>query len=704
MYEVSRPLGLILTNLFSERGFQIGLAIKILFLICIFPIAQTDWFVPFISYFLNNPSLTPWDNFISSGGNLLAFPYGPTMLLIFLPATSLGWLLDNVFNSSYFIILGFQLTLLIADIFLLLTLIQQFNWYRKQLVVYYWLSPLILYITYWHGQIDLIPVAFLFYSVGLLKNGNYKLGGLFLALSVTAKYSMLIGVPIIFVYLWLNQNIKGGFWETIRPFSILSLLIVSPFLLSPGFWEMVIYNRDSGRLFSLAIELGNGVNIYILPTAYLVFLYFAWRMLRMNYELLLATLAVGFSIIIFLTPPPPGWLIWLVPLYALHQSKSSGGANYLITLFSIFFIGYHLTYSSGANVLGFDDSLNMENSFLYYLDNSQIQSIFNTLVVSFGCLIGIQIYREGIQGNDYYHLGMKPLVIGITGDSGTGKTTFTDALTKLFGSSATVNLDGDDYHNWDRESPMWQSVTHLDPRANKLFNLVNDLRNLLDGSTVRARSYDHLTGLFSAPKRKTSKNLILISGLHSLYLKSLVEEIDKSFYLMMDEKLRVALKIKRDLDRGRSSDYTLNEIKKRKKDSEKYIQPQAERADVIFNILPVNPNDIIGNELSDEIKLKLRVIIKSCPYYNELIRVLTGVCNLHVNLNNINDIGGVEMEIQGEIERGDIRLATQMIATHIDELIDMKEGFSNGVLGIMELIALAEINYDLTAKRRRTYV
>ena len=169
MYEVSRPLGLILTNLLSERAFQVGLAIKICFLICIIPITQTEWFVPFILFFFNNPSLTPWDDFINSGGNLLAFPYGATMLLSFLPVTSFGWLLDNVFNSSYFTILGFQLTLLIADIFLLLTLIQQFDQYRKQLIVYYWLSPLIFYITYWHGQIDLIPVAFLFYSVGLLK-------------------------------------------------------------------------------------------------------------------------------------------------------------------------------------------------------------------------------------------------------------------------------------------------------------------------------------------------------------------------------------------------------------------------------------------------------------------------------------------------------------------------------------------------------
>jgi len=451
----------------------------------------------------------------------------------------------------------------------------------------------------------------------------------------------------------------------------------------------------------MSINLGNDVRIYLLPIIYLFFLYYAWRMLRMNYELLLATLAVGFSIVVFLTPPPPGWLVWLAPLYALHQSRSNGGVDYLIGFFSVFFIGYHLVYSAGANFIGFDNFFGMENSILNYFENPQLKSILNTLVVSLGCLIGFHIYREGIQGNDYYQLGMKPLVIGIAGDSGTGKSTFTTAVTKLFGSSATVNLEGDDYHNWDRESPMWKSVTHLNPRANRLFDLVNDLRKLLAGASVRARSYDHLTGLFSALKSKRSKNLILISGLHTLYLKSLVDEIDKSFYLRMDEKLRVALKIKRDTLRGRDSDYTLNEIKKREKDSEKYIQPQAERADVIFTILPVNPNDI-SHELSDEIKLKLRVIIKSCPYYSELIRALTGVCSLHVNLNDINDIGGVDIEIQGEIERDDIRLATQMLAPHIDELIDTKEGFSDGILGIMELIALVEINDDLIVKRRRS--
>ena len=204
----------------------------------------------------------------------------------------------------------------------------------------------------------------------------------------------------------------------------------------------------------------------------------------------------------------------------------------------------------------------------------------NTLIFSFGSLIGIQIYREGIQGNDYYHFGMRPLVIGVAGDSSTGKSTFSNSLIQLFGSSGTYHLEGDDYHNWDRQSPMWKSITHLNPRANRLFDLVHDLRMLLDGNSITARSYDHTTGYFSPLLRKKSKKLIVISGLHTLYLKTLVDEIDKSFYMTMDEPLRTQIKVHRDLKRGRESEYTLSQIEERASDSEKYIKPQAERADV----------------------------------------------------------------------------------------------------------------------------
>ena len=71
------------------------------------------------------------------------------------------------------------------------------------------------------------------------------------------------------------------------------------------------------------------------------------------------------------------------------------------------------------------------------------------------------------------------------------------------------------------------------------------------------------------------------------------------------------------------------------------------------------------------------------------------------SLNEINEIGGVDIEIQGDVDREDIKLATNILAPRIDELIDIKNGLSSGILGVMELIALVEVNDYLTIKKRR---
>ena len=125
-------------------------------------------------------------------------------------------------------------------------------------------------------------------------------------------------------------------------------------------------------------------------------------------------------------------------------------------------------------------------------------------MVGSGLLIAIQILREGIRENDYYRLGNKPLVLGIAGNSGVGKSTFSKGLATVFGERSLVEVSGDDYHNWERTSPMWKTLTHLDPKANRLFELVRDVQSLMDGDVVKARRYDHITGRF-LPKeiRKT---------------------------------------------------------------------------------------------------------------------------------------------------------------------------------------------------------
>ena len=94
------------------------------------------------------------------------------------------------------------------------------------------------------------------------------------------------------------------------------------------------------------------------------------------------------------------------------------------------------------------------------------------------------------------------------------------------------------------------------------------------------------------------------------------------------------------------------------------------------------------------------MIIKSCPYYNELASVLTKECNLSISIKDIDEIGTTEIEISGEVQREDIRKSSEILAPQMTELIDIKNGFSKGILGVMELITLVEINNDVRSKRR----
>jgi uridine kinase len=699
LHQVSRSLGVIWLDLKADKWFRVGLAVKLVFVTLLSPLIQQKWFTPFVAHFCESPSLFPWTDFLEKGGTYLSFPYGPVMLLSQLPMTCSGLLLDHFFGSQYFVGFGFRLGLLVADLLILMFLLQQFDGSWKKLIIFYWLSPLVLFVTYWHGQVDLIPVALFFIAIGFLKQKNQKYGGIVLASSVAAKHSMFIGVPFLFIYLWLNRGLKSGFRLSLFYFAVTLFLLEGPLFTSSGFREMVIQNREAGKIFWLALDMGSGLFIYAIPITYLLLLYFAWRMRRMNFDLLLATLGVAFSLIVILTLAPPGWYLWLVPIYALHQSRSSGGAIPLVSAFSFFFIMYHLLYSEGTQFLLMGMSTVNGVDMLAGLFGDRFQSLLYTLYTGLGFVIGLQILREGIQGNDYYHMGRKPVVLGIAGDSGVGKTTFAGAISDLFGAISSVHLMGDDYHNWDRASPMWKSMTPLNPRANRIYNMVNDLRSLLDDKAVRVRTYDHEIGRFSPPHLKKSKNVICVSGLHAFFTEDLADEMDRRFFLDMDEELRVKLKIKRDTEkRGRSKEFTLLEIARRSEDAKNYIHPQASRADVFFSLMPSNPN--LLDKDPEKTKLKLRVKLSRGGYYNDLRRALIGVCGLNININNIDCSGRVDLDVQGEVAGEDILLASKMLIPHLDELIDFKVGFRDGMLGVMQLIAIVEVNEALMNRRR----
>jgi len=696
MHQIYRSLGLILSELWNDRLFQIGILIKVIFVIAFIPTIQQEWFVPFIVNWIEDPTTLPWTGHLLSGGDKLAFPYGVIMFIINLPAIAIGWTIDNLFSIEYFTGIGFRFSLLGADILLLLLLLQTFEDQWKKILIFYWLSPIVLFITYWHGQTDIIPVVLFFYALTLIKRRNFWLAGIILACSIAAKHSMIIGAPFLLLYLWSHNGINKELQRFLAFFIGSLILVEAPFLFSDSFRMMVLDNREAGKLYRLFVKMGTDSHIFLIPIVYMFLLYFYWRIKRINFDLLMAAMGVSFSIVILLSPSPPGWYLWLVPFFALFQGRYGYGAVVTISMFSFFFLSYHLLYSSGSDSIIFHlPSINIP-----LFQNSFIKSLHYTLMVGLGLLITVQILREGIRENDYYRLGKKPLVIGISGDSGVGKTTFSDGLTSIFGERSLVKVSGDDYHNWERLSPMWKTQTHLDPKANRLFELVKDVQSLINGEVVKARQYDHSTGRFVSQKIKKNKNVIIVEGLHTLYPKQLLQEFDVSFFIEMDESLRVFFRVKRDTgERGHLKEAVLHEIERRKVDSQKYIQPQSERANVIFTLLPIN-TELFEQEQIIESNIKLRACIKNGIYYQKLVRILIGVCGLQVNIDSIDESGEVILEISGDVRSEDVDVTVNMLVPNIEELFDFSAKFSGGVYGIMQIITVMELDESLKNRGR----
>jgi len=328
-----------------------------------------------------------------------------------------------------------------------------------------------------------------------------------------------------------------------------------------------------------------------------------------------------------------------------------------------------------------------------------IVDLVPTLLVSIGVLLVIRIWRETISKNDFFRLSRKPFSIGVAGDSGSGKDTYVHLISNLFGSHSVVSLSGDDYHLWDRQKPMWQVMTHLNPMSNDLEGYSKDLLSLIDGKSIISKQYNHQTGKMGAPVLVKSNDFIFSSGLHALYLPILRDCYNLKVFLDIDEDLRRYFKVKRDVkDRGTSKDQSIKSLESRELDSERFVRPQSSYADLIFSLQPIRPK--LLNELDDNQAPKMKLVAKTRLGLNEvsLNRVLVGVCGLHVDMNINENSTEVEIMIEGDSSPEDIQMAAGILCPQIIEFLDMHPKWEGGVNGLMQLITLSHFNQILTKR------
>ena len=425
-------------------------------------------------------------------------------------------------------------------------------------------------------------------------------------------------------------------------------------------------------------------------------LYLGWRVRPLNFDLFSTFIGVSLLVIVLLTPAAPGWFIWVLPFLVLYQSRSDNTAILLTTIFSLVYL-LNVFATSKINFI-FDLENFIAIKFLNYLLTKDITfHLLHTLIVFLGGLISFRMWREGIVKSSYFRFNQKPITIGIAGDSGAGKDTLSDSLESLIGSHSVVKLSGDDYHRWDRHGPMWQVMTHINPAANDLQSFSNDLFSLRDGKSIYQRHYDHSTGKMTKPKLIKSNQFIIMSGLHTFSLPMVRSACDMRVFLNIDEELRKFFKIKRDVhERGHTLDKVLNSIETRKKDSERFIDPQEIHADILISLQPLNRESLKNFENNQKPILKLVVKIRNS--YNEasLQRVLVGICGLHVDLVTNNDGSESTLTIEGESTAEDMSQAAELLSPETLEYLDENPMWEDGMHGIMQIVIFSQLSQLVT--------
>lgn len=183
---------------------------------------------------------------------------------------------------------------------------------------------------------------------------------------------------------------------------------------------------------------------------------------------------------------------------------------------------------------------------------------------------------------------MKPFIVGITGGSGSGKTSFINRIRGALPPEAVCVISQDDYYRpIDQQKRDERGIVNFDrPKSidKKVFR--KDIERLIAGETVHRQEYT-FNNRQATPKMLTFEPapIIIVEGLFVFYYKQINALLDLRVFLQAKENLKVIRRIKRDrVERN----YPLEDVLYRYENHvlptfEKYIRPYVDEADIVIN-------------------------------------------------------------------------------------------------------------------------
>lgn len=638
-------------------------------------------FVPFVNYFVVSGFKNPWAH-SAALGIWNAFPYPPTMLvtLSFFRVLFSPLMDSSVQAVTALHLFAMRLPLFVADLSICVMLLRWFPFRSKRILLLYWASPITLYVCYWHGQLDIIPTALFLGSLFLIHEKKFDWAMVLFGVALASKSHLFFALPLLLIYQAHERGLKGAAQGVVLA-GLAYALCLLPVIGDPAFRKMVFGSTEQMRLFALRIDFGGqGTSVLIAPLAVAVLLFRFAAYPKVNWDLFFAFIGILFGVFLLFIPPAPGYFLWSIPfvMYFLCRTPNKTHlALYGLYAFSYLFYQLHelnpFTQSAGTDAL--------------------IANLSFTLMQASLAGMTLSMYLFGVRSNAVYDLRTNPVMIGLSGDSGSGKNRFVQLMSEVVGKERVTLTDGDDYHRWPRGHEMWKTLTHLDVRANDLYREHEHAISLARGGRVMRGVYDHDSGQFSENKPVDPNGVLFFAGLHSLSLKSMRNLYDLKIFLDPEEELRKQWKIERDCaQRGYTPKQVIDAMERRSGDAKKYVLPQKNLADVIVRFIGA------GKE-----KLQLRVEALNSFNLTHLVHRLEQFAELKVEHDPFIDADWQQITVEGEITAEQVNFSARETIVNFSELTSRPE-FRSGLDGCLQLIFLACLSEQLRWNNKQVAV
>jgi uridine kinase len=181
----------------------------------------------------------------------------------------------------------------------------------------------------------------------------------------------------------------------------------------------------------------------------------------------------------------------------------------------------------------------------------------------------------------------QPLIIGIAGGTGSGKTTVTYKILERLDMNKVSVIQHDSYYKdisgFKDKSPDKINFDHPDALETSL--LIDHLRRLKSGKNVHQPIYDFKTYTRAAETITIQpRNILIVEGILIFAEKELRDLMDIKIYVDTDADERLLRRLKRDLiERGRNIEAVINQyISTVKPMHLEFVEPSKIWADIII--------------------------------------------------------------------------------------------------------------------------